>query len=273
MRLRFFIKMPGRFWKTGSCEENMENQNEMDINLVDLFFYLKKKILLIAAVFVACAVVGFLGTKLLVENEYTASTRVYVLNRSSETTVVYSDYQISSKMLSDYKVLITGRNVTEEVISLLGLDWDDEDLARKISVTSPEDTQFVQINVTDTDPQRAADIANAVREVASVQIKELMDIEAVNLVYEAKVPKDPSGPNTMLNTVLAAGAGLILILAVLVLVFILDDTIRSEEDVERYLGLSVMGVIPDDEELGDLARKKSGTGAVKKAPSAAGKKK
>lgn len=251
----------------------MNNQNEMEINLVDLFFYLKKKILLIVVVFVVCAALGFLGTKLLLKEEYIASTRVYVLNRSSETTVVYTDYQISSKMLSDYKVLITGRNVTEEVISQLGLDCDDEDLAKKITVTSPEGTQFVQINVTDTDPRRAADIANAVREVASVQIKELMDIEAVNLVYEAKVPEDPSGPNTMRNTVLAAGIGLILTMAVLVLMFVLDDTIRSEEDVEHYLGLSVMGVIPDTEELSGLVRKKSGTGAVKKVLSVAGKKK
>lgn len=251
----------------------MDSQNEMDISLVDLFFYLKKKILLIVAVFVACAAMGFLGTKLLMEKEYTASTRVYVLNRSSETAVVYSDYQISSKMLNDYKVLITGMNVTQEVVHQLGLECDHEDLARQISVTSPEDTQFVQINVTDTDPQRAADIANAVREVASVQITELMDVEAVNLIYAAGVPKEPSGPNTMINTVLSAGAGVILTLAVLVLVYVLDDTIRSEEDVERYLGLSVMGVIPNTAELGSNNRNKSGSKAAKKSSGTAGKRK
>lgn len=251
----------------------MENQNEMDISLVDLFFYLKKKLLLIAAVLVICASVGFLGTKLFMEKEYTASTRVYVLNRSSETNVVYSDYQISSKMINDYKVLITGRNVTEEVISKLGLDCDDDSLARKIRVTSPDDSQFVQISVTDTDPRLAAQIANAVREVASVQIQELMNVDAVNLVYAAQVPQRASGPNAMLNTVLAAGAGLILTLAVLVLLFVVDDTIRTEEDVERYLGLSVMGVIPADEELDNMGKKKSSNGKGKKKRNAAGKKK
>lgn len=234
----------------------MENQIEMDISLVDLFFYLRKKLLLIVVVFMACAAVGFLGTKLLMEKEYTASTRVYVLNRSNETAVLYSDYQISSKMLNDYKLLITGRNVTSQVIEKLGLDCDNEDLARQIRVSSPQDTQFVQIDVTDTDPQRAAEIANVVQKVAALQIKELMDVDAVNLVYEAEVPESPSAPNTMMNTVLAAGIGLVVILAVLVLAFVLDDTIRSEETVERYLGLSVMGVIPADDDLEKWDKKK-----------------
>lgn len=242
----------------------MENYNEMDISLVDLFFYLKKKILLIVAVVVACAAVGFLGTKILMEKEYTASTRVYVLNRADGAAVAYSDYQISSKMINDYKLLITGRNVTAEVIDRLGLDCDNNELARKITVTSPQDTQFVQIDVTDADPRMAAQIANAVQEVASLQIKELMDVDAVNLVYEAEIPEKPSGPNTMMNTVLAAGAGLIVTLAALVLAFVLDDTIRTEEDVERYLGLGVMGVIPVAEELSKFEYKKSGSAAAAK---------
>lgn len=249
----------------------MENQNEMDISLVDLFFFLRRKLLIIVVVVAACAAAGFFGTKLLMDPEYIASTRVYVLNRSNETAVVYADYQISSEMLNDYKVLITGRNVTMEVIDELGLDWDHEDLARKITVTSPGDTQFVQINVTDTNPSRAAEIANAVREVASVQIQDLMDVDAVNLVYAAEIPDKPFGPNTMLNTLLAAGFGLIVMLAVLVLVFVLDDTIRTEEDVERYLGLSVMGTIPENEEMGCFDRKPSAGSTAKKASGAAAK--
>jgi capsular polysaccharide biosynthesis protein len=66
--------------------------------------------------------VGFFVSQFVLSPEYTASTRIYVLNGSSETTVVYSDFQISSQMLNDYKVLITGQNVTKEVISRLDLD-------------------------------------------------------------------------------------------------------------------------------------------------------
>ena len=76
-----------------------------------------------------------------------------------------------------------------------------------------------------------------------------MDADAVNLVYEAQVPKAPSAPNVMRNTVLAAAVGLILAIAVLTVIFVLDDTIRTEEDVEKYLGLGTMGVIPVSSEL------------------------
>lgn len=233
-----------------------DNQNDVEINLVELFFFLLRKAVLILVVAVVCAAVGFIGTKLFIDREYTASTRVYMLSRSDEAMVMYSDYQISSEMLSDYKVLITGRNVTKEVVQLLKLDMHYTDLARKISVTSPEDSRFVQINVTDTDPVRAAAIANTVREVASVQIKELMDVDAVNLVYEAEVPERATGPNTMLNTVLVTGGGVMLTLAVLIVVYVLDDSMKTEEDVLRYMGLSVMGVIPDTEELSSFSKPK-----------------
>lgn len=243
-----------------------DNQNEMDINLVELFFFLLKKSVIILAVAVVCAMVGFFGTKLFVDREYTASTRVYMLSRSDEAVVMYSDYQISSEMLSDYKVLITGRNVTKEVVDILELDIHYSDLSRMISVTSPEDSRFVQINVTDTDPVRAADIANTVREVASVQIKELMDVDAVNVVYEAEVPERATGPNTMMNTIIVAGIGVVLTMAVLVVIYVMDDSMKTEEDVLRYMGLSVMGVIPATEEFAAFAKVKKKQGKWEKTP-------
>ena len=202
----------------------MNMYHETDSSVVDLICYLRKKLLLITAMLMACAMVGFLGTKLFVKPEYVASTRVYVLNRSHESVVVYSDYQISSKMLNDYKVLITGRNVTGEVIKQLGLTCSNGELAEMISVTSPEGSQFVQIDVTDQDPYRAAKIANALRDVASVQIRELMAVDAVNLVYEAEVPTEPTAPKVVRNTILAAGGGLTVTLAVLVFVFAMNNS-------------------------------------------------
>jgi capsular polysaccharide biosynthesis protein len=228
----------------------MERHNEeLEIDLLQLFYYLKKRILIIIAACLVFAVAGFVGTKMFITPTYTTNTRMYVLNRSNENMVVYSDYQISTQMLSDYKVLITGRNVTQEVVESLGLDMDGVELAKKISVTAPEGTRFVQISVTDTDPVRAAQIANAVRRIASVQIRELMDVDAVNLVYEAEVPGKPSAPNVTQYTLMAAVIGLIVVLVALTVVYVLDDTIRTEEDVARYLNLSVMGVIPMDAAL------------------------
>lgn len=217
---------------------------ENEIDLLDLFYFLKKRVPIIIASFLVFAIVGAAVTVFGMETRYTANTRIYVLNRSSETNVSYSDFQVSNQLLDDYVVLITGENVTKEVVAEMGLDMSYKALAGMISVTAPSDTRVIQISVTDTDAQRAADIANTVREIASVQIKEIMDVDAVNLVYEADVPQEKSGPSLKKNTAIAALVGLMASVVVLVVIYMMDDTIRTEEDVQKHLGLSVLGVIP-----------------------------
>jgi len=232
-----------------------KRENEFEIDLLDLLNHLKKKCWVVIAAFLAFAVAGFLFTKLFITPEYIASTRIYVLNRGSENGVVSSDYQISNYMVSDYTVLITGRNVTSKVISELDLDLSDSQLAGMISVKSPANTRVLQIDVTDTDPARAADIANSIRRIASEQIKDITDADAVNLVYEADVPKAPSAPSAMKNTALAAILGAVAAIGILTVLYIMDDTIRTEEDVERYLNISVIGVMPISSDLGTVQAK------------------
>lgn len=231
----------------------MERHNEeMEIDLLELFYYLKKRILIIVAACLVFAVAGFVGTKLFITPTYTTNTRMYVLNRSNENNVVTSDFQIATYVMNDYKALITGQNVTQEVISRLNLDMKPATLSKMIQVTSPENTRVLQINITHADPQKAADIANTVREVASTQIKDIMDVDAVKMVYAAEVPTAPSGPSTTRNTAIAGILGLVLAIGIFTVIFIVDDTIRTEEDVTRYLGLSTLGVIPNSMEMGTL---------------------
>lgn len=235
----------------------MDNQKETELDLVGLFYYLKKKFLIVVAAFLACAVVGFVVSSFFITPKYKASTRIYVLNRASTNGLVVSDFTISNQLLNDYKVLITGRNVTEKVIDRLGLNMSASGLAGKISVSAPEDTRIVQIDIVDTDPQRAANIANAVREEATDQLKNIMSVDTVTLVYEAEVPQNPTSPNVMFNTALAAMVGAVVAIGILGVIFMMDDTIRTEEDVERYLGLSVLAVIPLSNDL-DAASKRPG---------------
>ena len=251
----------------------MERQTEeLEIDLLGLFYYLKKRIAFILAVCIACAALGFIGTKLFITPTYTAQTRMYVLNKSSETNVVSSDFTISNYMLNDYKVLITGQNVTKKVIQQLRLDMKPQELAEIITVTAPNDTRILQISVTYEDPKMAADIANAVRRVAAEQIQEIIEADAVHTVYEADVPEEKSGPSTMLNTAIVGILGRVAVVAVFTVVFVLDDAIHNEEDVERYLGLGTRGVIPMSSELGAPGSgKRKGKKPAVKRPVIAGK--
>ena len=231
----------------------MVNQKETEMDLLELFHHLKKKIPFLLAACLICAVATFAVTTLLIPQKYTAVTRVYVLNRSEDTAVVSADFSLSDYMINDYKVLITGRNVTKEVISQLNLDMPHRELSKMIQVSAPDNTRVLQISVTDTEAQRAAEIANGVRDVAVAQIKAIMDVDAVNLVYAAETPEEPASPNVWKNTLVGALVGLLAAAGVYSVIFLLDDTIRTEEDVERYLGISTVGVIPLSRELDSMS--------------------
>lgn len=228
----------------------MEEHQQNEVNLVDLLYYLWKKIGVILAAAAVCGLLGFTVTKLFKDPLYTASTRMYVLGGTGTSDGVgISDFQVSTFLLKDYQVLITGRNVTGEAVKRLGLDIRPEDLASRISVTAPQDTRILQIDVTYEDALQAADIANCVRDIASEQIKEIMAADAIKTVYEAQAPSRPSSPNVGKSTVLWAAMGLLLSAGVYVVIFLMDDTIRTEEDVTHYLQLSTLGVIPVSDQL------------------------
>ena len=227
----------------------MEEKDMIEIDLWELFCALRKKIWMILGVGAACAVLALLISVLVMRPQYTASTRAYILNRTNESTIVYADIQTSTYMLYDYQALITGQNVTREVIRDLKLNMTAAQLAGCIEVSAETNTRVLQIDVTYEDPQLAADIANRIREVAAEQIKTFMEVDAVKTVYEAEAPAAPSGPNVRRNTLIGLVCGMLVCAAVYTVRFILDDTIRTEEDVQTYLGLSVLGVIPESEEL------------------------
>lgn len=248
----------------------MNRQHEAELNLLDLFSHLKKRLWIIAAACAVCGLLGFVVSNFLIDPQYTATTRMYVLSRANESTVVYADIQTSTYLSNDYKILVTGQNVTEKVTEQLELNTTPEELASRITVFIPDNTRVVQISVSDKDPETAAAIANAVREVAAAQIKQITDVDAVNLVYEAKVPQSPSYPNVPRCTLLAAILGAVAAIGILSVIFVLDDSLRTEEDVERYLGLSTLSLIPDSMELGNTRNKKSAF-ARRRSASAQGK--
>ena len=235
-----------------------QNEKQIEIDLVGLFRYLKKRFLIVFASVLAFAIAGFLYTQLFAKPVYVAETQLYVLNRSSAISVQNNDFLLSDQILKDCQAMIKCKAVTKEVVETMDLNMSPEALAGKISVgVVEEETRILQIVVRDGNANRAAEIANTVCEVAAKLIREKTDVNAVNKLYEAEAPGAPSGPNLKKNVLLFAVIGLVLSVGVLTVVFVLDDSIRSEEDVERYLGLSVFGVIPDTSDIDTGVRERT----------------
>lgn len=226
----------------------MENHRENDVIEVDLLEILSAllgRVWLILGVGILAAAVSLAISKFILTPTYESTTKIYILNKSESTTVTYSDVQMGTQLTKDYAELINSRYVLEEVIEKLALaETEYQDLLDKVSVHTPTDTRIVSITVTDTSPRQAMDIANCIREVAGEHIQNVMDIDAVNVVEEANMPTDKAGPSVPKWTLFGGILGVLLVCVAILVHYLLDDTIKTSEDVEKYLGLSTLALIP-----------------------------
>lgn len=225
--------------------QTVNNNDEVEIDLGEVFHLLLSKLGVIILSGIVFCLAAVMGTMLLITPKYESTTKIVVLSK-----------QDSSTLTKDYAELIKSRTVTEGVIAQLKLDMTHEELLKKLSVDTPTDTRVVSITVTDTDPYTAAQIANAVRDIASKHIQQVMDIKAVNVVETANIPDEPSSPSVPKNGVIGGLLGILLAAAVVLIVYLTNDTVKTPEDVEKYLGLSVLGTIPYSSKMGKKSKKK-----------------
>lgn len=229
---------------------NQEIQDdEVTIDLMELFsaLWAKKTIIILSAVFMA--LVAFVGTKMFVTPKYTSVTKLFVMTKNDDTSAsaTYTDLQTGSMLTKDYMELVKSRPVLEKTISKLKLDVTPEELAGMITTETPTDTRIMSISVTDNDPKEAKQIADTLRKAVSVQITEIMNADSVNTVEEGNLPTSPSSPDVKKNMMLGALLGLVISMGFIVLISVLDDTVKTPEDVEKYLGLNVLTSIPIQE--------------------------
>ncbi len=235
--------------------DSSNERDEIEIDLLELFFVLWRHILIILGVSVVCALCGFLVSKFLIAPTYESTTKIYILNKNDSSSVTYSDVQLGTQLTKDYAELINSRYVIEAVIEDLSLDIEYNALVNKITVDTPSDTRIVSITVSDHDPELAMNIANSVRENASEHIRNVMDIDAVNVVEEANLPTEKASPSCLKWTLIGGLIGFVIVCAVLIVMYLLDDTIKSSEDVEKYLKLSTLALIPMSEDENDRKKK------------------
>lgn len=238
------------------------------IDLLELFYALKRKIVIILAVGLLTGCLGFAYTKYLVMPMYTSTSSMLVLTK--ETTLAsLADLQMGSQLTSDYEVLITSRPVLEEVIEELGLDMGYKELRNLISIENPTDTRILQISVNYSDPVMAKDMVNTLSEVSAEFIGDKMEAMPPKIIEDGEIPLVQTSPSMKKNVMLSLMAGLALSAGVVVVMTLMDDTIKTEEDVLQYLGLSTLASIPDRK---DYITGKKKTKKKKKSSSVKGKK-
>jgi len=242
-------KISDTYYDMEECMNKEYENDEIEIDLREIFAILMDKLKWIVLVGIAGAVCAFLVTAFLITPKYQSDTSVYILSRQKEDATSYSDLQASAMLAEDCTAMVKSRAVTSRVIKQLSLKMTEDELIKCIDVKEASSSgRVITITVTHTSPELAQQIANAVREISSETFVEKMDVQAVNVVDEANYPEKAVNIRYKRNTALGLAGGVFISACLFVMLFLMNSKIRTQDDIEKYLGLSVLGVIPDSDE-------------------------
>lgn len=227
----------------------------MTIDLFEVFQVIWHWLWLIVLVALACGTAAYAFSKFVLPEEFESTTKIYVLDKSgaggTNSQSTYSDLQVGMQLTKDYVELIKSRTVLEAVMKDNHLDqtYTYEQFAETVNVQTPADTRIVTITVTNHDPALAQKLADDIRKRSGELIIDTMQIDAVNTYEKANYPDRKSAPSCGRWAVVAALIGALAVSAVVIARYLLDDTIKTSDDVEKYLGLSNLALIPFDESV------------------------
>ena len=237
---------------------------EIDLKeLFEIFWHKKAQIILIILIFM---VIGIIYTVGFVTPMYSSSTTLVLAGTASSTeeqsqnTITTADLSINSQLVSTYSKLVKSNNILGQVISNLGINIDAEELRKNVQVTSVEDTELIEITVSNENPEYAARIANEIASVFEEKIaKEIYNINNVHIVDEAVIEAEPSNVNHAKDIVIFAFIGAIVAVMYVLIANMLDTTVKTQEDIEKSIKIPVLASIPMyDMEMEKLKKKGKG---------------
>lgn len=236
--------------------EKHYEDNEIEIDLQELLFELLNNWVMIAISTILVGLIGFGISKFIMTPQYQSTSQLYVLTKSTSITNL-ADLQTSTNLTNDYKVVVTGRPVLETVIKNLRLEDETYVLLReRVSINNPTNSRILEITVTDPNPQMAKQIADEIADVGAAFISEKMDQDPPSVIQYGYVAENAVSPNTMMNTVLGAAIGAVIAMVIIIVTYLLNDTVMSAEDIERKLGMNVLGTLPLEEMEYDGSKKR-----------------
>ena len=233
-------------------------EEETEIDLIDLAWALLDKIHYIVLCFLIGAVIMNAYSYFLVRPTYKSTAKMYVVSASKNSVVDLDALNIGTSLTADYEQLMLSYPVLEQVINKLNMDMDSDTLAKMITLENPTDTRILNINVVSTDPKNARDIANTLMDVSVDYLPKTMSTNAPNVAQKAKLADHKDGPSYTKYTMIGALAGAFLYCMYLVVKYLMDDTIHTADDMEKYFDIVPLAVIPDVSELAPEKQQKKG---------------
>ena len=230
----------------------MENYEDIDIKRI-LEIILSKK-LLIVLILLFSILFGYAYSYYYKKPEYKSSVTILLVADENKTNkeLTQTDLNINNGLISTYSSIAKSTNVVQKTIENLELNMSASSLQKKVDAKQIDSTQFLKISVTNANPELAKNIANELAQVFTQQIKEIYNLQNISIVDEAEVESTPCNVNHMKDIIMFAFAGLFLAMVSVVAIFMFDDTIKSEEDIEKNVKLKAIGTLPVDKEKNEL---------------------
>ncbi len=217
------------------------------MDLRECYNIIKKRMSLIIAITLACILVSAVFSYFIIKPVYKSDISVIIgrsENSNTDPKLNYNDVMMYQKMVKTYSELAKSRTVAEDVIKKLNLNMMPNELLSSISISPKGDTEFLTITVKSRDPKQARDIANQMAKSLKDISKQVKNVDNVQLLDEAMLPTKQDSPKPLLNMAIALFLGIMISIGVAFLIEYLDNTLKTQEDIEKILGIPVIGVIP-----------------------------
>lgn len=237
-------------------QANNVNNEEDVIDLVELFGQLLRHWVLICVSAILVGAISFLISKYLITPQYESTSELYVLSKSTSVTSL-ADIQLGSNLANDYMVVVGSRPVLDQVIVNLGLDETYKTLHDRVTITNPSNTRILKIAVRDSDPAAAKRIADEIADISAAFISQKMDQAPPSILQYGYSDEPKVSPGVTKNTIIGAFAGALFVMIIIVIAYLVNDAIIDPEDVEKKLGLNLLGTLPlDKKQYNEETRKR-----------------
>ncbi|MGN0493651.1 MAG: YveK family protein [Acutalibacteraceae bacterium] len=222
---------------------NYDNKKTNRLNVKDIIALAFSKWYIFLSALAVCVIVSLVYSYMLVTPLYDSTGKLYITDKESQT-INTSDLSVSSYLAKDYANLIVDRAVLDEIASELNRKYTYSQLKSAITVTNPEGTRFLEITARTPSANDSKEIVDSVCRVSQEKLVDLLGIDRVVIIREGNLSKNPSVPNVSGNALKGVLAAVFIYVSVICAIYFLNDKINGPEDVEKYLGISVLGNIP-----------------------------
>ena len=236
---------------------SFENEGEVEIDISALLYRLLERIGLIIALGATGLILSSIYTFSIAIPQYEATAKLYVMS-ANDSAINLSDLQIGSYLTSDYQEVFKTWEVHEMVIKNLNLKYSYSELQKMLKVHNPSDTRILYLTVTSASPREAMLIANEYMSVAQQYISVTMSTEEPNIMSAALLPAKPVKPNKSLNLLLGLMTGMFMAVLIVVVGFLMDDKIKTADDIQKYALMPTLAVVPFFEQHGSKMKKGKG---------------